>query len=55
MDRFNSNGKIPRASEIPKNIRPKNEEEYANIMGQRIHDNSSWYKNIYDFYQSNEV
>lgn len=54
MDRYSSNGKIPRAQDVPKDFRPKNESEYT-AMGHRIHDNKSWYNNIYDFYQSNEV
>lgn len=55
MERYPSKGKIPRATEIPKNIRPKNESEYAATMGQHINDTKSWYRDIYEFYQSNEV
>lgn len=55
MFRYPSNGKIPRAKNIPQGIRPKVETEYASIMGHRIHDTKSWYRDIYEYYQSNEV
>ena len=54
MSNSSSKSVIPRATDIPKNFRPKNEAEYA-AMGHRIHTNNSWYNNIYDYYQSNEV
>lgn len=54
MKRYNIN-KIPRFTDIPTHFRPKNEEEYASTMGKHPHTSGSWYKNIYDFYQSNEV
>lgn len=46
--------KIKREEE-PKNIRDKNEVQAAVTMGARPHENPHVFRDIYEFYQKNEV
>lgn len=51
----NFGAKIERVEKLPENIRHINETAYAAEMGHKPHEVKSLFKDVYEFYQNNEV
>jgi hypothetical protein len=54
IPRYETTG-ITRSTQFPDKIRDENEIAYAATMGQKPHEVKSVFKDIYEFYQNNEV